>query len=98
MASFVTKTIPELEETTTVQNEDYMVIYSGSETKKVSAGKLIDLVPQYDGSVTVKPMADSLQKLTTKNKYVDTDILVESIPYSEVDNPQGGKTVTIGGY
>lgn len=49
----------------------------------------------YDGSYTVVPQI-SRQTLDTANKLMQSDVVVEKIPYAEVTNNTGGKTVTIG--
>lgn len=49
----------------------------------------------YEGSYTVFPKAIS-QLLPTAEKFMEQDVIIESIPYVESDNPAGGKTVTIG--
>lgn len=54
------------------------------------------ILPAYSGSYNVIPKIKS-QKLETKNKSMTNDVNIESIPYSEVSNPEGGKTIVIGG-
>lgn len=54
-----------------------------------------DLYPEYEGSYTVIPRIVE-QILPTKKRSMEEDMTVEPINYLEVDNPQGGKTVTIG--
>lgn len=56
-----------------------------------SGGKL----PTYDGEYEVTPKAHLEQILETKNKSMVRDVTVHEIPYSEVTNPEGGKTVNI---
>jgi len=56
-----------------------------------SGGKL----PTYDGEYTITPKPFTEQVLETKNKSLVNDITVLEIPYSEVTNPEGGKTVNI---
>ncbi len=48
----------------------------------------------YEGSYKVTPSVSS-QSLGTANKLMQSDVLVEGIPYAEVTNNFGGKTVTI---
>ena len=57
-----------------------------------SGGKL----PTYDGEYIVTPKPFEEQVLATKNKSLVDDVTVLEIPYSEVTNPEGGKTVNIG--
>lgn len=52
-------------------------------------------LPWYEGSYSVTPRKQSII-LPTKNKSMRNDVEVFQIPYTEVSNPQGGKTVTIG--
>lgn len=42
------------------------------------------------------PKVDEKQLIPTAKKYVKQDLVVEAIPYVEVDNTSNGKTVTIG--
>lgn len=49
----------------------------------------------YKGEYTVVPTFDA-QTLQTKSKTMRDDVTVESIPFSEVTNPQDGITLTIG--
>lgn len=53
-----------------------------------------DQLPWYDGAYTVIPKPTE-QTLETRNKSMRDDVTVEQIPYSEVTNPSGGKTVNI---
>ena len=50
----------------------------------------------YQGPYAVTPAVSS-QTLNTSNKLMQSDVLVEKIPYSEVTNNSGGVTATIGG-
>lgn len=49
----------------------------------------------YDGDYTVTPRVFE-QNLATKAKVMADNVTVLAIPYSEVSNSEGGKTVTIG--
>lgn len=49
----------------------------------------------YEGSYIVTPSV-SKQILDTANKLMKSDVIIEEIPYAEVGNNSGGKTVTIG--
>lgn len=51
--------------------------------------------PAYTGTYKVKPKVTE-QVLLTKNKSMLDDVTVFQIPFSEVSNPSGGTTVTIG--
>lgn len=52
--------------------------------------------PVYSGVYEVTPDRTE-QSLSTANKRMLDDVTVHPIPYFEVSNPSGGKTVTIGG-
>jgi hypothetical protein len=49
----------------------------------------------YTGTYVITP-GSSTTVLNTSKKMMGSNIIVEQIPYAEVDNPAGGKTVTIG--
>lgn len=49
----------------------------------------------YEGPYQVTPAVTS-QTLDTSNKLMQSDVLVEGIPYAEVTNNSGGKTASIG--
>lgn len=51
----------------------------------------------YEGPYAVVSMPDESQLLETKDKHMMDNVLVLPIPYYETSNPQGGKTVYIGG-
>lgn len=51
----------------------------------------------YDGDYEVTPKAES-QELKTKQKYMVDDVTVHAIPYFDVGNNSGGRTVYIGGH
>lgn len=53
------------------------------------------MLPYYDGVYEVDPRKVS-QELETGNKSMHENVVVNEIFYSEVLNPQGGNTVTIG--
>ena len=50
----------------------------------------------YDGDYEITPKAES-QELKTKQKYMIDDVTVHAIPYFDVGNTSGGRTVYIGG-
>lgn len=54
-----------------------------------------ELLPYFDGPYEVTPKVSEIV-LGTKNKSMADDVTIFQIPYSEVSNPQGGYTVTIG--
>lgn len=50
----------------------------------------------YPGPYDVIPIFEAIE-LETAHKLASRNITVEAIPVARVDNPQGGKTITIGG-
>lgn len=52
-------------------------------------------VTSYKGEYTVTPSVDS-QTLETSGQVMTDDLEIGAIPYIEVENPEGGGTVTIG--
>lgn len=63
---------------------------------KISFGEVIQggCFPYYDGEYTVTPKPTS-QTLETANKSMRQNVEIEEVPYAEVSNPEGGKTVNI---
>ena len=51
---------------------------------------------EYTGEYTCSPLPNVEQILRTRNKVLSHDIVISPIPYHEVDNAAGGRTVTIG--
>ena len=49
----------------------------------------------YEGAYTITPKSTE-QTLKTQNKLMQSNVVVEKIPYAEVSNSTGGKTVSIG--
>lgn len=49
----------------------------------------------YDGETTVTPRATQVI-LETADTYLEQNVVIDPIPYTEVTNLAGGKTVTIG--
>lgn len=60
------------------------------------AKNVYDPVP-YTGEYEVVSKIDYDETLDTAKKYLSRNIIVKSIPYAEVSNESGGRTVTIGG-
>lgn len=58
-------------------------------------GEPIGDVEIYEGDYVVTPKVE-VQSLPTKNKFLQKDVSVRSIPYFETSNAAGGKTVYIG--
>ncbi len=53
-------------------------------------------LPVYSGSYTITPKTTA-QSMETSDKVMTDNVTIKEIPYSEVSNPQSGKTVIIGG-
>ena len=53
-------------------------------------------LPWYEGEYEVTPKWEDIV-INTKQKSMRDDVTVTEIPYLEVENPQGGVTVVIGG-
>jgi hypothetical protein len=49
----------------------------------------------YEGEYEVTPQTED-QTLPTEKKFLNQDLRINKVPYSEVSNHTGGKTVTIG--
>lgn len=60
------------------------------------AKSVYDPVP-YTGEYEVVSKIDYDEALDTAKKYLSRNIIVKAIPYAEVSNESGGRTVTIGG-
>ena len=72
----------------------------GTVTKSVELRGTVgigDTTQEYSGTYDIIPQI-SPQLLLTSNKKMLNDLNVWAIPYEEVDNEQGGRTATIGGY
>lgn len=52
---------------------------------------------EYSGEYEVVSLIDQDVELDTAKRYLNQNITVRAIPYAEVSNPSGGKTITIGG-
>ena len=53
-------------------------------------------IEKYEGGYRVTPLTVD-QTLDTEMKYLQSDVIVEEIPFSETQNNNGGYTATIGG-
>lgn len=82
-----------------------MKIYGGRELIKINTGSEVDTIkmnigsaaPQvdvYSGVYEVTPMATA-QELPTRSKLLTDDIVINEIPYNEIQN-ESGTTVIIG--
>ena len=75
-----------------IENAQILDVFFG-EIQKV--GGIAEDVPLYDGAYDVTPAVDA-QTLPTAQKFLTSNIDVAAIPYAEVSNNSGGKTVIIG--
>ena len=58
--------------------------------------KSLTPIPEYEGPYSVVPRFYYAKALNTKGKQMTRNVSVEPIPISEVSNPAGGRTITIG--
>lgn len=72
-----------------IVSEDTVEVDIGSELVRLGDYE------EYQGPFSIEP-AKHVQKLPTSDKYVSRDITVKQVPYAEVSNNAGGKTVIIG--
>lgn len=54
-------------------------------------------LPLYEGSYEVTPLVGADTIMQTQGTYLDRDVVLKAIPYTETTNLSGGKTATIGG-
>ena len=70
---------------------------SGSIVLKQSISGVLSLpysANRYSGKYEVTPTIDG-EVLETANKMMIDDVTIHAIPYQDVTNPQGGRTITI---
>lgn len=67
-------------------------------------GKLVGIIAKnahdaldYSGEYEATSKISEDQTLETAKRYLSRNIIIRAIPYAEVSNLSGGKTVTIGG-
>lgn len=53
------------------------------------------MYPYYEGAYQFVPKTTEMI-IPTKQKSMKEDLTIYQIPYKEVSNPEGGKTITIG--
>ena len=75
----------------TATSEDILL----NKTAYVKNKKITGVIAQYEGVSSITPLT-SVQYVRTKSKLVTKDIVVQPIPYYEVDNATG-QTIIIGG-
>ena len=54
-------------------------------------------LPLYEGSYEVTPLVGADTVMQTQGTYLDRNVVLKAIPYTETTNLSGGKTATIGG-
>ena len=72
----------------------YTIFFTNGETFEYQITN--GVVYYYDGDYLVTPMPYSSQILPTANLVMSDNVNIQEIPYYEVSNSSGGKTVTIG--
>lgn len=77
------------------ENGTYDVADKASVVVNVLAGGTDGTTDVYVGDYEVTPKVEA-QTLSTANKILTKDVIVNKIPYAEVTNTAKGKTVTIG--
>lgn len=60
------------------------------------SGAIGSQIKSYDGGYEIKPRFFDIS-LDTSNRFLDEDITVKAIEVSRTSNPQGGRTIYIGG-
>lgn len=53
-------------------------------------------IPIYDGKYEVKPLAGKGTTLQTAQKFLEKNVFISQIPFSETSNASGGETAYIG--
>lgn len=81
----------------TSENQFQTAFASPTSTFAITFGSVVGVAAEvYKGDYTVTP-AVSDQLLLTKEKMLKDNMTFKAVPKQIVDNPSGGKTVTIGG-
>lgn len=79
------------------ENQFQTAFASPTSTFAITFGSVVGVAAEvYKGEYTVTP-AVSDQLLLTKEKMLKDNMTFKAVPKQIVDNPSGGKTVTIGG-
>lgn len=79
------KVLPEITEA-----DDYKVMMA------LNGDWVASKLPTYDGTFEIIPNTENDILLKTSQRYLDSDIKVNKVPYHEVSNTSDGITVTIG--
>lgn len=79
------------------ENQFQTAFASPTSTFAITFGSVVGVAAEvYKGDYTVTPAASD-QLLLTKEKMLKDNMTFKAVPKQIVDNPSGGKTVTIGG-
>lgn len=79
------------------ENQFQIAFASPTSTFAITFGSVVGVAAEvYKGDYTVTPAVTD-QLLLTKEKMLKDNMTFKAVPKQIVDNPSGGKTVTIGG-
>lgn len=79
------------------ENQFQTAFASPTSTFAITFGSVVGVAAEvYKGDYTVTPTVTD-QLLLTKEKMLKDNMTFKAVPKQIVDNPSGGKTVTIGG-
>lgn len=79
------------------ENQFQTAFASPTSTFAITFGSVVGVAAEvYKGDYTVTPAVTD-QLLLTKEKMLKDNMTFKAVPKQIVDNPSGGKTVTIGG-
>lgn len=81
-------------------NEGFDIGLDGNEEFAISPSAVIEVVQGevYEGEYEIVPGCNCDIVIETKDKTMMDNLKVDKIPFESVSNPEGGNTVTIGGY
>lgn len=81
-------------------NEGFDIGLDSNEEFALSTSAAIEVVhgKVYEGEYEIVPECNCDIVLETKDKTMTDNLKVDKIPFESVSNPEGGNTVTIGGY
>ena len=77
-----------------IQDNNAIIQACIDKVNNLSIPEAVEL-PEYEGEYIITPSVEQ-QTMQTKNKAMNNDVTILAIPYAEVTNNTGGKTVTIG--
>lgn len=81
-------------------DEQFVMDISGDSSFDVETDSRIEIIggDPFTGSYEATSQVEADYELETNNKLMTDNVTIKKIPYEAVSNPQGGNTVTIGGY